>query len=291
MLFISVGMQQDYSIRNLTEIVRRANEQEPNEGVNLLLVNPSAEQYFDLIKLLHQCVNAPIPDENTIPLLQSDLFNYISIKPDKKNPTFNTTIEVYTVLRSTNSKIENDLYLIDVLQSKEQFIDVLVFEDCQSDKLTKCINSCVSDDPNVIKELIVSPVSDLLKSSTNNILMYLNKTAWKSATFINTNVSKWTYNSLTIPIVDFIQQYRRYNLHQCKTPCQLVYLPFSIHQENSRMEQIIINLLDSKPLTSPETQGIRYDNIHIVAALDSPEKIQLLDESFSWSMWDNTKST
>lgn len=280
-------MQTEVTLDTLSDLFQKAETYSSSSNHIFLLIHPSIEQYLEFIKLLYIYSNFQIPDENFIPLPEPDLLNYTYIKPDRNYHLNDDSIEVYTVMKTNYKEINNPLYLIDNLEQSASSIDVVIFEDCKSNALTVSINSCILEDITSIQKYIKSNVLTLLKNSLDPLLTYLNNQPWKSATFLFSDVSKWTYNTMTIPIVDFIQQYIRYLLCDCLTPCQLVYLPFELRYEDDSVLQLCSHLIKSNAMEVLVNDEISYNNIHIVSAADSPTRIQLLDNTFSWSEWKN----
>lgn len=275
-------MQQNLSIDKLTELFRDIDETDYNKDHIFLLLNPSIDQYLDFIKSLYKYSNSTVPSNDLIPIPVSDLLNYTYIGQSLANKTSNSCIEIYTILGNV---LENSIFIMDTLKSRSETINVFLFEDCNSSDLTVKINSFIHQDLESTKEYIKANILPFLQNHICQFINYFSTGDWKSATILFSNVSKWTYNTITIPIVDFIQQYIRRLLLECKIPCQLVYLPSSLKNNEEKLILLINQLMEAKLLKPPEDQDISYMDLHFVASFDSVEKIQLLDESFSWSEW------
>lgn len=275
-------MQKSISIDTLIELIGRTKSSDYKSDHTFLLLYPSNDQYLDFIKVLYKYCKLAAPSDDQIPLPLKDLLNYTYIKEPKSNQLNNQKIEVYTILENLEDKC---VYLLDILKGQAASIDVFLFEDCDSSDFTTTINSFIINDADSIKKYIKSKVLPLMKARLDYVVNSLNESQWKSATVLFSNVSLWTYNSMTIPIVDFIQQYIRRLLLECNTPSQLVYLPSSLLKNDEKLIKLCGQLIESQLLKPSEDQDISYDNIHTVASFDSITKIQLLDESFSWSEW------
>jgi hypothetical protein len=261
-------------------------------------MHPFEDQYIQIIQSLYTYFNYNVPPPSLIKPLQSNLLNYTFIKPNEDD-ILKEIVEIYTIFNDEqqNNESLNDQLLLP-LKPYSGDIDVLIFSDCNHSALTKSINSYNVEENQQDKEdfknlkilpLIYSSLYPFFtKLSTDEDIINWN---WKSYTIIYSNVSKWTYNVLTIPIVDFVQQLLRSLLHEYTTNGQLIYFPHDISHGTSKLTSLWTRLLtfntnyksESEDDEQSDTNAIRYNDLSIISQQDNPEHIQMLDESFSWA--------
>lgn len=257
-----------------------------------LLMYPSSHQYTQIILSLYKWLNYTIPSPTSIAPLESGLLNYTFIKSEVENEEFSDTIELYTIYSSEQAD-----KLVFTLEPYSKDINLIFFTDCNNSKLTTLVNAYIDENNDMdvesykslkILPSICSSLYPFFSTQTNAKLTQL----WKSYNILYTDVSKWTYNAITIPIVDFIQQFLRSLLLEYTVNGKLVYLQYDIKNSNIKTNEfwnvlftkhsdVKLQTLESK--TNANSPTIKYSEVFV--STDSARNIQIIDESFNWPHW------
>lgn len=294
-LKIKITMKSIDSLNSFLNILEGKNEEKEKEKQILLLVRPSFEQYVDTISSLYKYLEYPISENIKMTELKSGVLNYTYTK-SSSNDNNRTIVEVYTIFNPTKKNFDTDQQLINILQKYSSKINALIFINCAIDEITNQVNSIDNDDSIPESQFIKDYIIPILHKKIDPFFNIIPISEWKSCNIIISNVSKWSYRSTSVQIIDFIQQFLRSLLHYQYTSDTyksrngfLAYFPFDISDDSIKTIQIWNQLLSETKTSSimeeKEDNLIKYNDIFFKANQDSLRKITILDDSFQYSDW------
>lgn len=275
----------------------------------ILLVNPSQENYNQIIHSIKKYLGHKTPRKEEVMELNSEIVNYTYIQPKDNEELFTkiSIVEIYTIVQTPSERdeeiaLEEKSKLLTALEKYSSDMDVVIFADCQELSLTNSINTFSDEkDYEFFKKASLLP---FLKYTVYPFLFSEGEEGhkWKSHTIILTNVSLWAYNALSIPLIDFIQQVLRTILLHHSSRGLLIYTPHDIQSSGQKLSALWNHLLgdaqvaissnfllaDPEPEPGSEQEpedDLRHDNLFIASHTDTDENIKLLDDSFAWSSW------
>lgn len=267
-------------------------EEQKTTKHQLLLVHPTEQDYVHFVHSLYRHYNHPVPNEQP-EKLQCHVLNYTFISVGTPSGRM---IEIYTIMEediaaATPAADPSTLPLLAQLVPYAKDIDVVIFNNCQKSLLTGLINSTTDTGAAHIEEVKKAKIFPYLQSTLHP---FFNASAppWKSCTVCLVNVSEWAYNAASMPLVDFIQQLLRTLLcEHYRTSGALVYFQFDLSQEPDKFHELCLHLQltdDTFLIPKATSRPIKYNDVFLPSKQDSPDQIQILDDTFNREHWCTT---